>query len=143
MCRQHLRGCREAGGVAGAVAGPRLASWASKHGVTSSRGVREPCGVAGRGVRTWRQTPSTYVASLDVASIRGVRGPNPPGTCLQNLCLPHTILYYTKLCYTILYFTILYYTILYYTILYHTILYYTILYYTNYIIPLAGIIAGY
>ena len=32
------------------------------------RGVREPRGVGGRGVKTWRQAPSIYVASQDVAS---------------------------------------------------------------------------
>ena len=58
---------------------------ASKRGVTyCARGIREPRGVAGRGVRTWRQAPRTYVASQDVASIRrGVR--KPTGTCLQNV----------------------------------------------------------
>ena len=34
-----------------------------------SRGFREPHGVAGRGVRTWRQAPSTHVAL-----VRGVKG---------------------------------------------------------------------
>ena len=61
---------------------PHLASQdvASERGVTCSCGVREPWGVAGRGVR-----PSTYVASQDVASIPGVRRPRPPATCLQNV----------------------------------------------------------
>ena len=58
---------------------------ASKCGVTCPRGVMEPRGEAGRGVRTWRQAPSTYVASQDVASRRGDRRPMPPGTCLQNV----------------------------------------------------------
>ena len=63
-------------------------------------GIREPGGVAGggvagRGVRTCRQAPSTDVASLDVASIRGVRPPRPPARvfklCPQssgNMCTP-------------------------------------------------------
>ena len=52
-----------------------------------SRGRCVTCtrGVAGRGVRTWRQAPSTYVASQDVASRGGVGRPRPPGTCLQNV----------------------------------------------------------
>ena len=45
----------------------------------------EPRGVAGRGVKTWRQAPSTYAASQDAASIRGVRRPRPSGKCLQTV----------------------------------------------------------
>ena len=77
---------------------PHLASQnvASKCGVTSwLRGVREPRGVAGRGVKTWRQAPSIYVASLDVASKRGVTKPGLPARvfkmCLQSsgdMCTP-------------------------------------------------------
>ena len=61
---------------------------ASKFGATCPRGVREPRGVAGRGVKTWRQAPSIYVASQDVASKRGVTKPGLPARvfkmCLQS-----------------------------------------------------------
>ena len=76
---------------------PHLASQnvASKCGVTCSRGVREPRGVAGRGVKTWRQAPSIYVASQDVASKHGVTKPGLPARvfkmCLQSsgdMCTP-------------------------------------------------------
>ena len=42
----------------------------------------EPRDVAGRGVKRWRQAPTTYAASQDVASIRGL---TPPGKRLQNV----------------------------------------------------------
>ena len=76
---------------------PYLASQdvASKCGVTCPRGVREPRGVAGRGVKTWRQAPSIYVASQDVASKRCVTKPGFPARvfkmCLQSsgdMCTP-------------------------------------------------------
>ena len=65
---------------------PHLASQvASERGVARSCGVKEPRGVAGCGVKTWRQAPSPHAASRDVASIRGVWRPRPPGKCLQNV----------------------------------------------------------
>ena len=45
--------------------------------------VSSPDMTSERGVR--RQAPSTHVASLDVASVRGVSGLGLPGTCFQNV----------------------------------------------------------
>ena len=50
---------------------------ASVRGVRSLRGVRTPRVVKPGGVKTWRQASRTDVASLDVASVRGVRGSGP------------------------------------------------------------------
>ena len=89
---------------------PHLASQnvASKCGVTCPRDVREPRGVAGRGVKTWRQAPSIYVASQDVASTRGVTKPGLPARvfkmCLQSsgdMCTPtgdHPVKTYYSMC---------------------------------------------
>ena len=53
-CPHALHGIREPTGVAGR--GVKTSpDVASKHGVTCQRGVREPGGVAGRGVKTWRE----------------------------------------------------------------------------------------
>ena len=63
--RHLLTCCREPGHVVGIV--PRFTPMASPgitgSGVTCSRGVREPRGVPGRGVRTWRQAPRRNAAS--------------------------------------------------------------------------------
>ena len=84
------------GSLAHVTSGIQVASQdvASKCGVTCSRG-REPRGVAGRGVKTWREAPSIYVASQDVASKRGVTKPRLPARvfkmCLQSsgdMCTP-------------------------------------------------------
>ena len=83
MWCQNVR--REQGGVAQCgVTCPRGISGVAKCGVTCPRGVREPGGVARRGVKTWRHLPTRrHVASktsvtwhcCGVARSRGVREP--------------------------------------------------------------------
>ena len=93
-CPSGVSGVREPGGVAGAVPAHAISltwrqAWrqnvASLVHMASESHVASPDVASERGVRRHRATWHRRTWRQYVASIRGVRRPKPPSTCLQHL----------------------------------------------------------